>query len=298
MNNFNDLGNLKTLEKILRQYFKMIFFLTLSGLCLGVIYSISLPNVYQSSSLLSPAEDSSRSSFGGLSGSLGGLASIAGVSMNAGDTRTQKGIKILQSYKFFRLFAEDPNVLPILLAAYGWDPVNNKFLFNEDNFDPETSTWKDGFVPSYQLAFKAFNELFFVSQDEKTGFINIYIKSFSPILSKEWLERIIFLINEEVRKDEVNQAKRSIEYLNIQISKTSYTEIKEALSDLIQSQIKIVMLAESSQEFIFDVIDPPFIPEFKKEPFRALIVLISGIFSLLISMIIALFRFLIKKDFS
>jgi len=291
MSTFNELGSIKILKQMLRIYFKMIIFITLCGSCLGVFYSISLPNVYQSSSLLSPAEDSSGNSLGGLSGSLGGIASLAGVSMQAGDTKTQKGIKILQSYKFFRLFAEDPNVLPVLLAGIGWDSINNKILFDEDIFNSETFTWKDGFVPSYQLAFKSFNRIFFVAQDEKTGFINIYIRSFSPNLSKEWLERIIFLINEEVRKDEVNQAKRSIDYLNIQIGKTSYAEIKEALSDLIQSQIKIVMLAESSKEFIFEVIDPPYIPEFKKEPFRALIVLISGIFSLLTSMIIALFRF-------
>ena len=47
----------------------------------GVFYALSQPNIYQSSVLLAPAQDEGGA---GVSGQLGGLASLAGISLGGG----------------------------------------------------------------------------------------------------------------------------------------------------------------------------------------------------------------------
>ena len=79
------------------------------------------------------------------------------------------------------------------------------------------------------------------------------------------------------------------------MSETNLTEIREVLSDLVKQNTQTLMLAEISEEFVFSVIDPPFVPEEHSKPVRILIIILGLIFSLVGLTIFHSYIFFISK---
>ena len=82
----------------------------------SVIYALSVPNQYKATALLAPAQ----SDGGGLSGALGqlgGLASLAGVSIGGGESsQSQIAQEIMKSWSFVVCFVDTPGAYPGLEA--------------------------------------------------------------------------------------------------------------------------------------------------------------------------------------
>ncbi len=83
----------------------------------------------------------------------------------------------------------------------------------------------------------------------------------------------------------------SITYLKKQIENTQLAEMQSMLYSLIEEQMKIILLANVRDEYVFKIIDPAVIPEEKAKPKRFLIVLSAFIFGLFVSMFIVFVRY-------
>ena len=87
----------------------------------SVIYALSVPNQYKATALLAPAQ----SDGGGLSGALGqlgGLASLAGVSLGGGESgEAQIAQEIMKSWSYIEGFIADNNIAVEVSAAEGWN---------------------------------------------------------------------------------------------------------------------------------------------------------------------------------
>ena len=108
----NDFGNeidLRELFQVLFQGKWIIVSMTTFVSIVAVIYSLSLPNIYQSKSLLVPVNSSS--SISGALGSYGGLAGLAGISLPSGgdESNSKQAIEKLSSLSFF-----ENNILAII----------------------------------------------------------------------------------------------------------------------------------------------------------------------------------------
>ena len=97
----------------------------------------------------------------------------------------------------------------------------------------------------------------------------------SPSVARDWVILIVNGVNNAVRARDVEEAENSIAFLNEQRQKTSLVSLTEVFAELIEQQTKTVMLAAASEEYVFQVIDPPVAPELKSEPSRALICIIG-----------------------
>ena len=168
------------------------------------------------------------------------------------------------------------------------NPKNNKIKYNY-RYNENTGEWKPAWYsfsskskPSSQDAFEEFKKIYSVSQDKMTGFVTVSIDHYSPYKAKELVDLIVFKINEDVRKRESEQAKKSIEYLNVQIESTNLAEVKEALANLIQNQIQTVMLTEASPDFLFKTLDRSVVPEIKVKPRRSIVLMLGVIFGFII----------------
>ena len=78
------------------------------------------------------------------------------------------------------------------------------------------------------------------------------------------------------------------------LEKTNEKEIKDLISRLIESKLKVQMLANVNDNYIINVIDAPFVPEKKSEPRRSRIVLISLIIGFILT---SLYIFTFKREF-
>jgi capsular polysaccharide biosynthesis protein len=297
LDNFEDVIELKEILKNLWQEKWTIISITTFISIIGLIYSLLLPNIYESRAILNPANSGS-----GISRSLqnySGLAGLAGVSIPSGDdnSNSTKAIEKLNTLSFFEnsIF---PNIfLPDLMAHDSWNNETNVLRYNDNIYDTKNKRWIRHYsyplkqIPSAQESFKEFkDEHFRLSEDKKTGFITISIRHKSPFIAKKWTELIVNEINNFYREKDKEESEKTVNYLNKQIAITNFSEVKEAISKLLQEETKKLALIEAKQLYVFEYIDPPALMEKKSEPQRALILFISFLFGGILGIIYVLTR--------
>ena len=111
---------------------------------------------------------------------------------------------------------------------------------------------------------------------------------YSPYLAKQWLDLYVAAINAHMQQREMAKVTRNIEYLQIQIKKTSIAEMQEVFYTIIEEQIKSKMLAEASPEFAFDSVSPSMVPEVKSQPKRSLICILGTLLGGMLSVLVVL----------
>lgn len=275
---------------------KIIIIAITAFFCIAaVIYSLSLPNIYQSKALLSPVGEkvSSNQSIN----NLGGLASLAGIDIsNQGSANSIKAIEKLRTHSFFK---ENilPNIfLPDLMALKSWDAKSNNISYNESLYNSDKQTWVE--IPSPQESYKVFMDLLEFSKDFDTGFVSISVKHQSPYIAKEWTELIVNQLNDFFRVKDKQEAQAAMDFLNLQIAQTSYTEIKQVIAQLLQQKMQTLTLIEANKFYVFSYLDPPMVMEEKSEPTRSSISILGLILGGLLGIIIVILRnyFIVNED--
>ena len=262
-----------------------------------VFYSLSLPNIYTSDAVLSPVEVESN-----MTDALGDMSSVAGlvgVELSSGSVdRTSIGMEVMKSRRFFENFINDNEVLVPLIATKGWDVSTNQLIIDDKIYDVKNDKWVRKVSaplqtnkPSTQEALKAFNDIFKIDKNLKTGFINISIDHYSPYVAKRWLDAIILQINNSIREKDIIQAEAAIKQLNEEINSTRLTDLKTNLYELVEKQIEKKVIAQATPEYVFEIIDPPIAPELKSSPRRAVICILGAIAGTILGCLIVLTRF-------
>tara|TARA_B110000908_G_C10221427_1_gene435557 strand:- start:766 stop:1713 length:948 start_codon:yes stop_codon:yes gene_type:complete len=296
-NRNNDEIDLLELFKVVAKGRWIIGSLTTFTTIVALYYSLSLPNIYQSSALLNPLE--SQDTMSGALKSYGGIASLAGINLPAqgGSGNVPKAIKKIASLSFFENNIMPHIDLPELMAVKYWDYETNSLVFDENIYNKKSKTWVRNFsypqkeIPSSQESFEVFKDNHFsINEDKKNGFITLTIRHQSPYIAKKWSELIINQINIFYREKDKESAIRSVNYLNTQIAKASLSEIKQVLAQLLQTETQKLTLIESNKSYVFDFIDPPAVMEKKSDPQRAIICFLGLLLGLIMSSIIVLVR--------
>ena len=133
-------------------------------------------------------------------------------------------------------------------------------------------------------------EFLSVTEDKTTGFVTVAVTHYSPTVARNWVTLIVKGVNEAVRARDVEEAEKSIAFLNQQRLKTNLVSLTEVFAELIEQQTKTVMLANASDEYVFQVIEPPVAPELKSEPKRALICVLGTLLGGMLAVVFVLIR--------
>lgn len=268
----------------------------------SVFYALSLPNIYKSEVTLAPTEEASGGGLSQMAGQLGGLASLAGVNLGGKNAdKTTIALEILKSRAFIKSFVEEYGILPELMAVKEWKRGDG-IVFNEKLYNPNTNEWIREVEPpkqpepsswEYVTVFR--NKMLEVSKDEATGLVNIAINHQSPEVAQQWVDWLIEEINNHMRERDIEEARRSLEYLNEELQKTFLSDMQQVFYQLIEKQTQTIMLANVRPEYIFQVLDPPVVPEQKAKPGRALICIIGTFLGGFLSIGFVLVRNIFKK---
>ena len=296
--NFDHAIDLRELFNVLMRGKWIIVNLTAFATIIGFIYSLQLPNIYESKSLLAPVNSSSN-----ISRSLGGYSSfagLAGINLPSGDNldNSAKAIRKISSLSFFENHIFVNINLPDLMAVKFWNPKTNELVYDEDIYDINKDIWIKDYsdikqqMPSAQKSFRVFkNKHLSLIEDKKSGFITLSIKHQSPYVAKQWAELVVNEINSFYRKKDKSESELAVNYLNQQISMTSLSEIQQVLAQLLQEEIKKLTLTEANQFYVFEYINPPAVMEKRIEPNRSLIWILSTLFGGMLSIILVLIRY-------
>jgi capsular polysaccharide biosynthesis protein len=281
----------------------IIFSVTTFVTIIGVIYSLLLPNIYESKALLVPVSSSS-----GISRALGsyaGIAGLAGISIpsDGDESNSTKAINKLSSLSFFEKNILTNIFLPDLMAVKSWDFKTNTLVYDETIYDTNSNSWIRDYsypknqIPSAQESYNVFiNQHLNLSRDNKTGFITISIKHQSPFLAKQWTELVINEVNAFYREKDKLESEKSVSYLNQQISMTNLAQIKQVIAELLQEETQKLTLIEANQFYVFDYIDPPAVMEQKSEPKRSIISILGALLGLMLGVALVFIKHYAFKE--
>jgi len=253
----------------------------------SVIYALSVPDQYRASALLAPAQSDGGALSGAL-GQLGGLASLAGVSLGGGKTsETQIAQEIMLSRSFIEDFVNENKIDFELAAISGWDKDANQLLVNSDVYDQENMRWiLASDRPSGWVLFKSFSGR--VSMVPKSGLVAISFDHYSPYIAKRLLDMYVTAINKHMQKRQIDKLIRNIDHLEVQIEQTSVVQMREVFYRIIEEQLKNKMLAEANAEYIFTTVSPSMVPIERFDPNRAMICVIGTLMGGFLSIFIVL----------
>ena len=279
----------------MQNIFKLIFekkvllsTLTIFFALLSFVYSLFLPNIYQSKSILVPAF--SQNSILASSSNFSAVADMAGFKFPAeNNNKTKEAIERIKSYHFFENYFL-PNIrFENLVAIVGWESSTNEFIYDKNIYDINTKKWNmsinEGGKPSNQEAFEIYNEKVKIFENKSTSFVSITVEHYSPDIAKKWVNVIIENINENMRSQDQELAQNSINFLSKTIDSLNIKSLIDASSRIVEEQMKILMISSSNPEYIFKVLDPPISPEKISSPNRLLICIIGTFLGALVSIL-------------
>lgn len=265
----------------------------------GVYYALSLPNIYKAEGVYTPAQREGVS--GGMTGQLGGLASLAGVSLGGGaGNDIDQSMTLITSWPFLEGVINKYDLKPIIMAVNGWNDQTGELTWDKEVYDPTDGKWLRkpsrgrGAEPSGFEAFKVLRKNLFASVDVKTGLVRISYDSYSPESSAKILDLIVFELNKHFQVRDVREARSRIEYLEKKISETRIAEMQAVFYSMVETQLKNLMLAEVSEAYVLKPVIERKVPEEKSGPKRALIVVFIAILGGVMSLIIVFARYFFR----
>ena len=201
--------------------------------------------VYRSEVVLAPvSEESTDATLAGIAGQLGGLATLAGIAPPGADN-SAIAVATLKSDILAEEFIRNRNLLPTLFAD-DWDAQQKRWTIE----DPDD-------VPTLNDAIERFDtKVREVFEDKETGLVTLSIEWVDREQAADWANTLVALANARLRRQSIEEAQRSIEYLKRELGKTEVVELRSAIDRLTETEIKRIMLAEVREEFAFKIIDP------------------------------------------
>jgi len=224
--------------------------------------SLQKPNMYKAEVLLSPVSDGS--SGGGMSlGGLGGLASLAGISVSGGGS-SETNLAVLKTRDFIWKFIQEEKLMPILFA---------------DAWDEDKKTWKETDPekqPSLWAAYRMCLGMMTISTDTKTGLITLGVEWKDADLAAKWANDLDQRLNYYLRQKALRESAANLEYLHRELNRSQVEDMRKTLFALISQEQKKAMFANTRVQYAFSVVDKAVAPDKKSKPKRALIVVLSA----------------------
>ena len=223
-----------------------------------VIFSLSIPNKYQSSAILQLTGDSQNDSISGLSDQYSGLASLAGISLPSSSTdKSDYVVNTLKSREFLKHILTFPEIKKNLMAIKSYDKDTGQIIYDDQIFYENKWVRKVNKTRKYanlsRNTRKSLFKNFSVSKDLDSGFINISFVHLSPNFAKEFLDLLINELNNISKTKDLRESETALIYLEEQLLLNSQKDIRTSINQLIASQLNSKMLANVKDDYVLRV---------------------------------------------
>lgn len=259
----------------------------------GVLYSLSLPNMYTSEGIYAPTGQQGAAN--GLLSQYGGLAAMAGLNLNGGrNADVDQAMALIRSWPFLEDLVEKNKLASFVLAVKGWDQQTRKIIWDEEKYDPDSGAWRewkrDKVAPTSYDVYHELSQLIEASVDSKTGMVSIAVTHYSPEVAADWVKLLVSAINTHFQARDILEAKNNIAYLEAKIAETGIAGMQSVFYGMIETQLKTLMLAEVGDEYLLKEVVGPKVAEIKSKPRRAImcalfVVLGAGLSSFLVLLV-------------
>ena len=257
----------------------------------SVIYSLSIPNKFTSSSLLKISNSGSSQSSS--NSNLDMIGSIAGINFSGGGTSKSSLVTAtIESRDFLKHLLTFDKVLPSIVAIQSYDKETGELIFNDSIYDQKNNTFTSDPEkrPTFHKTYLTYNNMINVSTTN-TGYIYLSVTHLSPKFAYELLNLIISEVNSLSRTRILQESKDSLNFLYNRLTETNEIEIRNSINQIIGSELRRQMLAEVKKNYLINPLDKPFFPEMKSSPNRARICILGTILGFFLSILVSLVKY-------
>jgi uncharacterized protein involved in exopolysaccharide biosynthesis len=238
--------------------------------------AFALTPKYRAEVVFSPVNSSG--SFGGeLSGQLGGLAALAGLSIGGASKRSGEALEYLRSREFNRQFIQRHSLMPALFAK---------------KWDAQRGQWR-GEPPTIAEGVERFSKkVRQITEDRRTGVVTLAIIWRDRVAAAQWANALVAEADAALRQRAIAEFTRSIDYLKAEAAQSSVVELQAAVAKTMETELKDAMLARTRDAYAFKVLDPAVVrdPKDIDSPNKPLITALGGGFGLFLGVILAASR--------
>lgn len=276
------------LLKILWNRKNFIISFTSISVIIGVVVVLNMPNIYTSTATLKLSKDFSNNQSPSL-GSLGGLASAAGVGSSAEEVgRMDELFARLKSRDFLKHILTFDFIQQNITASKGFDLISKEVIYDEEVYDLPNNKWVGesrkfkSTIPSFTETQEYFYKSVGFFENKLNGLITISVSHHSPIFAKDLLNLLIDEINNISRITQIEESEELLEYLNNYLKTINNKDVKISINQIMLKEMQNLMHASVKKDFILEIIDTPFVPEQRSSPKRTQFVLMAflvGFFS-------------------
>jgi uncharacterized protein involved in exopolysaccharide biosynthesis len=250
----------------------------------ALVVALLATPIYRAEVLISPVTADRGDGLSMLLGQHNGLESLVEGYIGRGRDEAAESIATLRSRALGIEFIREQNL---------------KLQFFSERWDQKRNRWRDpARIPSDLDAYEIFDgQVRRVQTDRRTGLVSLVVEWRDPQLAARWANDLVRKVNARRQAEVVNEARRTVEYLQQQATKTASVEILEAIYRLIQAQTKTIALAKVREEFAFNVIDPAVAPERRIRPNRTALVMVGFGLGLVLAIGVVLMRNAYRRMF-
>ena len=220
--------------------------------------------------MLFPAEENHS---GGLQGSsMGSSLQLLMPQLSTSGDKVAKHLSVLESYSFLAEFIEKKDLLPLLFYM-DWDDISQSWREEKPTID------------------RAVRELKSVIEHEKepaTGIIRLTLMWHDRELAALWANQIITALNDHIRNSDIEDTRLSLQYIQEEIGQTSLKIPQNVLYNITGELTSKMMMANTRQEYAFEIIDYARTPEYRYSPQRTTIVILSTFISFILACFISI----------
>ncbi len=269
------------LELLKKNFIKFTVF---NGLIIiiSIVILLLIPNYYQASVVLIPKTDGSAV---GMQNKLGGLAALAGVNFGSGGSdKIVYALEIVNKKTFINDFVKKYSYKVELFAQKRWEPTTRVVEYDPEIYSFEQKMWTREVKspktpePSDFEVFEQVNKKMSIMQDKITGVVVIRFEAASPVFAKEFAQNIVTELNQKVRQRDIQNYENAVVNIQNQILTSDSSEVKKTLYTVLEENVKKMALAKSTQDYVFEVVEPASEAEKKAGPARAIILIAITIF--------------------
>lgn len=245
----------------------------------GVVFMT--PKQYEAKVVATFANQGKQSNnFSSLLGQFGGAAEFAGLSIGGGGSSQDTYLAYLNSRVFLDSFIEKHGLVQVIFAKQ-WDEQNKIW-----KVPPEK-------VPTAFKAYRVFSTQIFNAQyDKKTGIITISVKFGDRDLAVDIANKIVEDANRKLRAQAIEDTRKSLNYLEDELKKTSIVEVQNTIYRIMEAQVKTMMIANTQEQFALRIIDPAVLIDADNfvSPRRGFIVALAAVLGAVLGGLVVLWR--------
>lgn len=252
---------------------------------LAIILALVATPIYRAEVLVAASDDGS--SGNPISSLISGVPNIAGLNVfgNRSGGKIAEGIAILRSPQFTVEFIEENDLLHLLFP---------------DKWDAEAGAWdvdQPGQAPSLLDGYAVFNEKIRRIREEDDGIVSVAVEWSDPQRAADWSNMLIQKLNLRMRQRAIDEANRTISFLEAEVQKTNVVEIQQAIYSMMENQLNTRTVASVREEYAFRVISPALPPDTDKfiKPQRAFMVVLGGIIGVALGVFLAFLVYGIRR---